>query len=675
MGGLDGHITERHKRFYEERARGGAGLITTEVVAVDWPRGAAMVNQLGLSDDSFIAGLRDLTDRIHALGAKVSVQLQHAGKVATKDASEGRPFSVPSRSVVAMEGVLNDLTADETAAILKNYTKVDPKNMFREIDEPEILRIIQCFADAAERAKRAGFDAVEIHAGHGYLIHEFLSPHCNFRTDRWGGPLENRARFLCEILRETRRKVGSDMAVWCRLDGEEKDVKDGIQREAAIQTAQMAVAAGADAIHVTRYGGPSGIGFSAMIVHEAGELLPYAEAIKKAVNVPVIAVGRLLPEIAERAVAEGRADFVAMGRQLLADPELPNKLAGGRRNDVRPCVHCYTCVGQIFVNEVVKCAVNPACAREEEFALTPASNPRRVLVVGGGTAGMEAARVAALRGHRVTLCEKSDRLGGTLWFAALVYEPNGELLEYLETQVRKLPVELKLGVEVTPGLVQQIQPDIVLVAVGARRQPPPIPGVDRPNVFSGDDLRGLMTGADKKVAAEKLSLAQRAMLKMGSLVGISDRVALSRELSRHWMPLGKRVVVLGGGLVGLELAEFLIERDRQVTVLEEGAAFAKEMSIPRRWRELHILRKHDAGLVTEARVEAITDAGVTYSKDGARQTVPADSVILASGVQENRTLAEALASAGAEVHLLGDCKGVGYIEGALLDANRIARQI
>jgi len=675
MGGLDGHITERHKRFYEDRARGGAGLITPEVVAVDWPRGAAMVNQLGLSDDAFIPGLRDLTDRVHALGAKISVQLQQAGKVATKDLAEGRPMSVPSANVRAMEGVLNDLTADETMKIMQTFAKADPSNMFWEIDDEEIQRLIRCFADAADRAKRAGFDAVEIHAGHGYLVHEFLSPHCNFRTDRWGGALENRARFLCEILRETRRKVGNDMAVWCRLDGEEKDVPDGIKRADAIETARMAVGAGADAIHVTRYGGPSGIGFAAMIVHEPGELLPYAEAVRKAVNVPVIAVGRLLPELAESAIADGKADFVAMARQLLADPDLPNKLAQGRREDIRPCIHCYTCVGQIFINEVVKCAANPACAREAEFEITPAAKPKRVLVVGGGTSGMEAARIAALRGHQVTLCEKSERLGGTLWFASLVYEPNGQLLDYLEAQVRKLPIDLRLGQEVTPSVVQQLRPDVILVAVGARRERPPIPGVDRANVFSGDDLRALMTGGDKRVAAEKLSLAQRAVLKMGSLIGVADRVALSRELSKHWMPLGKRVAVIGGGLVGLELAEFLVERDREVSVIEEEPTPGAEMSIPRRWRVLHILRTHGVNLLTEARVEAITDLGVVYVKDGTQQTVAVDSVILASGVQENRGLADALGGTGAEIHLLGDCKGVGYIEGALLDANKLARQI
>jgi len=374
-------------------------------------------------------------------------------------------------------------------------------------------------------------------------------------------------------------------------------------------------------------------------------------------------------------VAEGQADFVAMARQLLADPELPNKLTQSRREDIRPCIHCYTCVGQIFINEVVKCAANPACAREAEFEITPAAKPKRVLVVGGGTSGMEAARIAALRGHQVTLCEKSERLGGTLWFASLVYEPNGQLLDYLEAQVRKLPIDLRLGQEVTPSVVQQLRPDVILVAVGARRERPPIPGVDRANVFSGDDLRALMTGGDKRVAAEKLSLAQRAVLKMGSLIGVADRVALSRELSKHWMPLGKRVAVIGGGLVGLELAEFLVERDREVSVIEEEPTPGAEMSIPRRWRVLHILRTHGVNLLTEARVEAITDLGVVYVKDGTQQTVAVDSVILASGVQENRGLADALGGTGAEIHLLGDCKGVGYIEGALLDANKLARQI
>jgi 2,4-dienoyl-CoA reductase (NADPH2) len=675
LGGEDGHITERHRRFYEERARGGVGLVTTEVVAVDYPRGAAMTNQLGLSDDSFLPGLRDLCARVHAHGARISVQLQHAGKIATKDLAEGRPLSVPSLGVQAMEGVLDDLTPAEVAAITRNYRNVDPGRMFRELDEPEILRIVGCFAAAAERAKRAGFDAVEIHGGHGYLVNEFLSRHSNRRTDRWGGALPNRARFLVEILRETRRLVGPDFAVWVRLDGEEKDVRDGITREDAIAAARLAVEAGADAIHVTRYGGPSGIGFTAMIVHERGELLPYAAAMKRAVSVPIIAVGRIDPETAERAIAEGRCDFVAMARQLLADPELPRKLAEGRRGEVRPCVHCYTCVSQIFVNEPVKCAVNPACAREDEFALEPAKEPRRVLVVGGGPAGMEAARVAALRGHRVTLVEREPRLGGTLLFSSVVYEPNGELASWLEGELRRLGVEVRLGVEATPELLRGFVADAVVIAVGARREAPRVPGAELPHVLSGDALRALLGGG--KEAAAALSPLERALVGAGRrLLRLGERPDRVRELSRRWMPLGRRVAVLGGGLVGLELAEFLVERGRRVTVLEEGAELAPQMAIPRRWRTLHILRAHGAELLARVKVERFTERGLEIeTAEGGKRAIEADQVLLATGVVPDRRLAEAAQRLGLEAHVVGDAERVGYLEGAILSGTRVARAL
>ncbi len=675
LAGADGHITERHRRFYEERARGGAGLITTEVVAVDYPRGAAMTHQLALSDDVYLPGLRDLVERVHAQGAKISVQLQHAGKVATKDLVDGRPLTVPSKGVVAMEGVLNDLTAAEIAAITSGYRKVDPNNLFRELDEPEILRIVGCFASAAERAKRAGFDGVEIHAGHGYLVHEFLSPHCNLRTDRWGGPLENRARFLVEILRETRKLVGPDYPVWMRLDGEEKDVEDGITRQAAVETARLAEAAGASAVHVTRYGGPSGIGFNAMIVHERGELLPYAAEIKRAVGIPVIAVGRIDPETAERAIAEGQCDFVAMARQLLADPELPRKLREGHRQEIRPCVHCYTCVGQIFVNEPVKCAVNPACAREDEFPIRAAEKPRHVLVIGGGPAGLETARVAALRGHRVTLVERERHLGGTIFFSSLVYEPNGELAAWLASETRRLGVEIRLGVEATPELVRASGADALVIAVGARREPSRLPGGDLPHVLSGDALRALLAGG--KEAAAALSPAQRVIVGAGRrLLGLGERPDRVRELSKRWMPIGRRVAVVGGGIVGLELAEFLVERGRQVSVLEEGPDFAPQMAIPRRWRTLHILREHGAELLPRVRIQRFTDAGVEIeSAEGEKRLVAAHHVLLATGVVPDQRLVQALAPLGLETHLVGDAEHVGYLEGAILSGARVGRAL
>lgn len=677
LGEGNGHVGERTKRYFEARARGGVGLIIVGVGGIAYPAGACIPNQVAVSDDVFLPGLQDLTKRLHAHGAKVAIQLQHAGKVATQDMACGRPMWVPSVPEMKAGDLFNDLTLEEIQGISGDLAKPGAGISFHEMTTADIRTLITLFADAADRARRAGFDAVEIHGAHGYLVSSFISPASNKRTDEYGGSVENRTRLLVEVLQAVKQRVGKDFPVWCRLDAKEFRIEGGITVEDAQRTAELAAAAGADAIHVSAYADPVvGVAFTdAPLVHQPCGYVELAEGIKRRVKVPIIAVGRIEPAEADDIIAAGKADFVAMGRKLLADPELPKKLAEGRAEDIRPCVYCYTCVGKIYLNQRTCCAVNPATGREAEFEINPAEKPKRVLVVGGGPAGMEAARVAALRGHIVTLCEKSERLGGTLWFASLVYEPNGKLLAHLEAQMRKLPIELRLGQDVTPALVQQLRPDVILVAVGARRQPPPIPGVERSNVLSGDDLRGLMTGSDKSVAAEKLSLAQRAMLKMGNLLGVSDRMALTRELTRHWMPLGKRVVVIGGGLVGIELAEFLNERGREVTVLEEGSTLGKEMALPRRWRALYTLREHGVALLTDTQVEAIADAGVVYVHNGARQTAPADSVILAAGTQDNRSLAESLSSLGTEVHLLGDCKGVGYIEGAIMDGARVARAI
>ncbi len=673
----DGHVGERITRYYEARAQGGVGLVIVGVGAIAFPAGACIPNQVAISDDVFLPGLQRFTDRLHTHGAKVAIQLQHAGKVATQDMAAGRPMWVPSVPSLSAGDLLQDLTQEEVQGVIGYLAKPGAGLHFHEMTAEDIRTLIGMFAEAADRARRAGFDAVEIHAAHGYLISAFLSPESNHRRDEYGGPLENRARLLVEVLQAVKQRVGRNFPVWCRLDAKEFRIENGITVADAQRTAQLAEAGGADAIHVSAYADPtSGVAFTdAPLVHEPCGYVALAEGIKRRVKVPVIAVGRIEPAQADDIIGSGKADFIAMGRKLLADPELPNKLTAGRPEDVRPCIYCYRCVGNIYLNRSVSCAVNPATGRETEFEIRPAERSKRVLIVGAGPAGMEAARVAALRGHRVTLCEKADRLGGTALFSSLVYEPNGKLIAYLETQIRKLPVELHLGREVTAAVVREMQPDVILVAAGARRVLPGIPGIDRANVLSGDDLRSLITGSDKSIAAEKLSLGQRAMLKMGNLLGVADRIALTRELTRHWMPLGRRVAVIGGGLVGVELAEFLSERGREVTVLEEGQTLAQEMALPRRWRALYELREHGARLLTEVRIEEISDAGVSYSKDDARQTVPADSVIVATGVHENRALANALSGLGFEVHLLGDCRAVGYIEGALLDAARLARAI
>ena len=674
----DGHAGERLQRYYEERARGGVGMVIVGVGAIAYPAGACIPQQVAISDDIFLPGLRALVGRVHAHGAKAAIQLQHAGKVATQDVAAGRPLWVPSAVTGKLGDLMNDLAPQEIAAITASFSRPGAKLALHEMTKQDMATLVAWFVDAAERARRAGFDGVEIHGAHGYLLSSFLSPASNARSDEYGGEIENRARLLCEVIRAVKERVGGELAVWARLDAKEFRVENGITLEGAQRAAELAADAGADAIHVSAYADPTcGVAFTdAPLVHEPCGYVEFAEQIKRRVRVPVIAVGRIEPAEANAIVREGKADFVAMARGLLADPALPRKLAEGRPEDVRPCIYCYTCVGRIFLNEHVACTVNPATGREAEFEIAAARQPRGVLVVGGGPAGMEAARIAALRGHRVTLCEKSQWLGGTLHFSSLVYEPNGRLVRHLEAQLRKAGVEIRLGVEVTLDLVREIAPDVVLVATGARREAPAIPGSERANVLSGDDLRSLLTGSDPDVAREKLSLVQRAVTKAGRLVGATQDMALARELSRRWMPLGRRVVIVGGSLVGVELAEFLSERDREVTVLEEGATLAPEMALPRRWRVLFEARAHGVLFVTGARTLAIDDAGVIYlDASGQRKTAPADHVILAVGAREDRSLAEALRGLTVEVQLLGDCDGVGYVQGAMLSAARVAGSV
>ncbi len=674
----NGEVGERIQAYYEARAKGGAGCLIVGVGAICWPEGACNPNQVAISNDRFLPGLSALTERVHRHGAKIAIQLQHASKVAIRDIAAGRPMLVPSLPKPKATDLMNDLTPQERAVFVADYTKKGATVAYEVMTKERIAEIVERFAEAAERAQRTGFDAVELHAGHGYLLSSFLSPASNQRDDEYGGSLENRARFLVEVIRAAKQRVGSDFPVWCRIDSKEFETEGGIGVEDAQRTAELAEAAGADAIHASAYADPSkGFAFTvAPLVHTPGGYIEFAKGIKRCVHIPVIAVGRIEPARAEELIASGGADFVAMGRKLLADPELPNKLGEGRPEDIRPCIYCYTCVGKIFLNEGLRCAVNPATGCEFERSDSPAAVVKRVLIIGGGPAGMEAARVAATRGHEVILCEKSKRLGGTLFFASLAYEANGELVRWLDTQVRKLDIDLRLDCEVTPALVAELAPDAVVVAVGAVREAPPIPGVDRPEVLTGDDLRHLITGGDKSVAARKLSRTQRAVMGVGKLAGATDGVDRIRELTKLWMPLGKRVVVIGGGLVGLELAEFLLERGRQVVVLESSETFGSELAPPRRWHLLHALRSHGARLIVGARVEEIGEEGVIWlDAEDTRATEPADSILLAIGTTENRSLGEALAKQHAEVHLIGDCSGVGYIEGAIAEGNRVGQQL
>ncbi|SFU14096.1 2,4-dienoyl-CoA reductase (NADPH2) [Pseudomonas marincola] len=668
---VDGTCGERIQAYYEARAAGGAGLLIMGVCSIAFPAGTAEPYQVGVSDDRFIPGLSQLAERVHKHGAKIAMQLQHAGKTATRDMAEGRELWVPSMPPPFQTDMMKALTPDELSNFI-SASRTRNRPTIRVMQQPDIEQMIEWFASAAERAQRAGFDGVEIHAAHSYIIAGFLSAYYNQRDDQYGGSLENRARLMVEVLHAVRARTVKDFGVWLRLDAYELHTDGGITLEECKAFAAMAEAAGADAVSISAYAAiKNGVAFTeAPLVQKPAGFLDWAGEVKKSISIPVISVGRLEPDVADKAIADGTCDFVAMARKMLADPELPNKLARNEAASIRPCIYCYVCVSQIFVNERVKCAVNPFTGAESQKVIMPAEKARHVAIVGGGPAGLEAARLASLRGFKVSLIERSNRLGGTLFFAALAYPENGKLLDNLLHQVAQLPITVHLNTAATPEFLQKIGAEHVLVANGARRDAPDIPGTDGKQVWSGDELRRLMTGdrADE-VAKAKLSITQRTMMKAGSLTGATNSTDALKQLSRLWMPLGKRVVIIGGGLVGLELAEFLVERGRQVSVLEPSESLGREISIVRRWRVLDNLNKHDVPLLTHCTVQRIDQQAVHYQDaEGVSLSLTADSVVLAIGAGPDETLANKLREADIPLQSIGDCNNLGYIEGAIRSA-------
>lgn len=607
-GDRDGSVNRRVIDYYEARARGGTGLIIVEGTAPGMQ--CSLGSQLTLGDDRYIKGWKDLAVAIHQHAAKVAVQLHHSGM----ELRDGQPVQV-SPSPVIVPGRNIGLSGKPPY----------------ELTVEEISGIVQWFAQAARRAREAGIDGVEIHGAHQYIVASFLSSASNARQDQYGGSIENKARFPVEILLAVREAAGPDYPVWIRLNAQEYGIPNGITIEETKQVVPILAAAGARAIHVSAYGAGSYC-TKAPQSDTPGLLLPLATEVKKITNLPVIAVGRLDMETGERALIEGKADLIAVGRRLLADPDLPNKAKESQLDDIRPCIGCLECVEGLFAREGgLGCSVNPTVGRERDYRLFRAHKVKKVIVVGGGPAGLETATVAALRGHRVLLIEKELKLGGLLNVASL--PPNKDDIVpwagHLERQARKAGVEIVLGTQASRELIQGMHPEAVVIATGGFPVIPPIPGIDNATVVTAQD-----------VLAGKVTT-------------------------------GPQVVVLGGGMVGCETGYFLAVRGKKVAIVEVLKRLAGDMGPMVRRRLMDGLRYHQVTMLTETKCEGLTPGHVTViTGEGQRSVLPADTVIIAAGYQPERELYGALKDIIPELYCIGDAARTQGIREATLDGYR-----
>jgi 2-enoate reductase len=611
MADVDLGYSRRLIEFYAARARGGTGMIITGAAIVNTRLEGGIPQFLPrLTGPEYMARLAELCDAVHHHGSKLVVQLS---------AGFGRVNYVQ----------WNPIPPISASAVPCFH---DPSVTTRELTTEEIGELVMSFAMAAVMAKMAGVDAIEIQGYGGYLLDQFQTALWNKRTDQYGGDLDGRLRFSMEIIGAVRSLAGRDFPIIYKFTPDHY-IPGGRTLEEGLEIARRLEQAGVDALHVD--GGCYEVWNR--VIPSAYEppacQIPLAEAVKQVVRLPVIAHGKLgNPDVARQVIEEGKADFVALGRPLLADPDWARKVKAGRVDDIRPCINCNeACLGKRFS---LSCTVNPQTGMEREYALTAIEKKTSVLVIGGGPGGLEAARVAASRGCDVTLWEKSDRLGGKLRLAAVpdFKRDIRPLIRYLSSAVEKAGVKVELEKQATPELVRQLRPDVVIIATGSTLAVPDVPGVEQAHVLSTVDLFEGTKG------------------------------------------VGQRVLVIGGGLCGCEAAAYLAGQGKQVAVVEMAQQLIPEgRNVNTTLAITSLLAQSHVEVMTSTTLVAITATGATVERNGSTQELAADSIVIATGFAPDSSLRDALEETVSDVVAIGDCAKPRSILDAVWEGFHAAR--
>jgi 2,4-dienoyl-CoA reductase-like NADH-dependent reductase (Old Yellow Enzyme family)/thioredoxin reductase len=617
----DGTVSQALIDYWVARAKGGWGLLIVEFTAID-PLGKVGLCHPVLWGGEFIDGLSKLTEAVHKYGAKIAIQLSHTGRQ-THQGIIGIPGARPVSASPIPCPTIGEIP--------------------RELSSEEVYELIEKFGDAAVRARAAGFDVIVIHGAHGYLLAQFMSSYSNKRTDEFGGSFQNRMRFPIEVIHNVRRKIGPSFPLTFRMSGDEK-VPGGRTVDESRVVARMIEEAGVDAIDVS-----VGVNGSAQYIFASaavppGFLLPISQEIKKAVSVPVVAVGRINhPLLAEDAIRAGKADLIALGRPSLADPELPNKVAAGQLDEICPCIYCsqgclrtYPYPGKPLPKIGVTCLTNPFCGSEGEMQISPATKRKKVVIVGGGPGGLEAAWVAAARGHQVTLYEKNTALGGQFRIGAIPPSKQdvARAISYYIHMCKKYGVTFKMGTEATVKQIVADKPNTVIIATGGE---PIIP-----------DTSGVK----------------------------ANRVATAWDILEGKKQAGNKVLIVGGGMVGCEVADFLGEHLHKVTLIEMLPEIALDVPLPVRYFLLKRLKDYDVQIETSTTFAEFLDNGVIVNKNGKKSKLEGfDTIILALGAKSVNHLKEQLEKKISELYVIGDALQPRKAIEAIEEGARVALKI